>query len=71
MNVVRAALRVAVVACLPVAVAFSQDAPAPVTVVHCPKLFDSADGKMLGPTTVFIAGDKFDKVESGMQSPAG
>ncbi|MGB6611468.1 MAG: amidohydrolase family protein, partial [Acidobacteriaceae bacterium] len=42
-----------------------------VTVVHCPKLFDSADGKMLGPTTVFIAGDKFDKVESGMQSPAG
>ena len=26
---------------------------------------------MLGPTTVFIAGDKFDKVESGMQSPAG
>ena len=43
----------------------------PVTVVHCPKLFDSATGKMLGPTTVFIAGDKFDKVESGMQSPAG
>ena len=36
-----------------------------------PKLFDSATGKMLGPTTVFIAGDKFDKVESGMQSPAG
>jgi imidazolonepropionase-like amidohydrolase len=71
MNLVRAAFRVAVVACLPVAVAFSQDAPAPVTVVHCPKLFDSTAGKMLGPTTVFISGDKFDKVESGTQSPAG
>jgi imidazolonepropionase-like amidohydrolase len=34
-------------------------------------LFDSAAGKMLGPTTVVIAGDKFDKVESGTQSEAG
>jgi imidazolonepropionase-like amidohydrolase len=45
--------------------------PAPVTVVHCPKLFDSATGKMLGPSSVFISGDKFDKVEPGNQSPAG
>ncbi len=68
MNLLRAAFRVAVVAWLPVAVAVSQDVPPPVTVVHCPKLFDSVAGKMLGPTTVFISGDKFDKVESGTQS---
>jgi imidazolonepropionase-like amidohydrolase len=57
------------VACLPVAVALAQDAPA-VTVVHCPSLFDSTAGKMLGPTTVVISGDKFEKVEAGTQSPA-
>jgi imidazolonepropionase-like amidohydrolase len=63
--------RIAVTAaCFPVAVAVAQDAPA-VTVVHCPSLFDSAAGKMLGPTTVVIAGDKFEKVEAGTQSPAG
>jgi imidazolonepropionase-like amidohydrolase len=45
--------------------------PAPVTVIHCPKLFDSTAGKMLGPSSVFISGDKFDKVEPGTQSPAG
>jgi imidazolonepropionase-like amidohydrolase len=59
-------------ACLPVAVALAQDAPAPsLTVVHCPNLFDSAAGKMLGPTTVVISGDKFEKVESGSQSASG
>jgi len=56
---------------LPIAVAFSQDAPVAVTVVHCPNLFDSAAGKMLGPTTIVVAGDKFGKVEPGTQSPAG
>jgi len=60
---------------LPVAVALAQDAAsanAPsLTVIHCPNLFDSAAGKMLGPTTVVISGDKFEKVESGTQSPAG
>jgi len=71
MKFLRAVRRIAVsVACLPVAVALAQDAPA-VTVVHCPSLFDSAAGKMLGPTTVVISGDKFEKVESGAQSPAG
>jgi imidazolonepropionase-like amidohydrolase len=71
MKLVRAAFRVAVVlACLPIARGFSQDAPT-VTVVHCPKLFDSSAGKMLGPTSVFISGDKFDKVEPGTQTPAG
>jgi imidazolonepropionase-like amidohydrolase len=72
MNLVRAARRVTVVvACLPVAVAVSQDAPTTVTVVHCPNLFDSAAGKMLGPTTIVVSGDKFGKVEPGTQSLAG
>jgi imidazolonepropionase-like amidohydrolase len=60
----------AVAACLPIAVAMGQGTQA-VTVVHCPSLFDSAAGKMLGPTTVVISGDKFAKVESGTQSEAG
>ncbi len=55
-------------ACLSATLALAQ---APVTVVHCDKLFDSIAGTMLGPTTVTIAGDKFDKVEPGTQSPAG
>jgi len=63
-----------VAACLPVAVALAQDAPAPapaVTVIHCPNLFDSTAGKMLGPTTILISGNKFDKVESGTQTATG
>jgi len=44
---------------------------ASLTVVHCPHLFDSVGGTMLGPTSVFISGDKFQKVEAGVQSPAG
>ncbi|HUB19760.1 MAG TPA: amidohydrolase family protein [Acidobacteriaceae bacterium] len=72
MKVRSAVRRMAVVAaCLHVAVALSQEIPSAVTVVHCPKLFDSAGGKMLGPTTVVIAGDKFEKVESGTQSETG
>jgi imidazolonepropionase-like amidohydrolase len=61
----------AMAACLPVALAMGQDAPAAVTVIHCPSLFDSAAGKMLGPTTVVISGDKFQKVEPGTQSEPG
>jgi hypothetical protein len=69
MNLVRAACRVTVVvACLPVAVAVSQNAPTTVTVVHCPNLFDSAAGKMLGPTTIVVSGDKFGKVEPGRRA---
>jgi hypothetical protein len=48
---------------------FRRMRPAAVTVVHCPSLFDSTAGKMLGPTTVVISGDKFEKVEPGTQSP--
>ncbi|MGA8109152.1 MAG: amidohydrolase family protein [Acidobacteriaceae bacterium] len=61
----------AAVACLFAPAAFAQSAPAAETVVHCPNLFDSAAGKMLGPTTVFIAGDKFEKIEPGTQSADG
>jgi len=28
------------------------------TVIHCPRLFDSLDGKMLGQTSILISGDK-------------
>lgn len=62
---------VAAAAVLAGAVALGQDNAATVTVIHCPNLFDSAAGKMLGPTTVIISGDKFEKVESGTQSEAG
>jgi len=67
---------VVLLACAPVAMDFAQDTsvattPAPITVIHCPKLFDSAAGKMLGPSSVFIVADRFDKVEPGTQSPPG
>jgi imidazolonepropionase-like amidohydrolase len=72
MNLLRAVRpTLLVAACLPVAVAMGQEPPPAVTVVHCPSLFDSAAGKMLGPTTVVISGDKFEKVEPGTQSEAG
>jgi imidazolonepropionase-like amidohydrolase len=47
------------------------DAPATMTVIHCASLFDSLGGKMLGQTSILISGDKFEKIESGFQSPAG
>jgi imidazolonepropionase-like amidohydrolase len=69
---INAIRHIAIVAiCIPAAVVFAQDAPATVTVIHCPSLFDSAAGKMLGATTVVISGDKFEKVEPGTQSEAG
>lgn len=61
----------AVLGCFPLSLTFAQSTPANVTVVHCPRLFDSAAGTMLGPTTVVISGDKFEKVEPGVESPAG
>lgn len=72
MNLLRSAYRAAaVLACWPVSMALAQAAPPAVTVVHCPSLFDSEKGAMLGPTSVFISGDKFDRIESGTQSPSG
>src|SRR5579884_3560635 len=40
-------------------------------VLHCPNLFDSVSGKMLGETTVVIAGERIQQVLNGYQSPAG
>ena len=60
----------AFLACLPATAAFAQAAPS-VTVVHCPRLFDSVAATMQGPSTVVISGGKFDKVEAGTTSPAG
>jgi imidazolonepropionase-like amidohydrolase len=57
-------------ACLPATLLLAQAAPQ-VTVIHCPRLFDSAAGTMLGPTTVTISGDKFERVEPGTAAPAG
>jgi imidazolonepropionase-like amidohydrolase len=62
--------------CLPLMFAFTlhpaqaQESSA-VTVLHCPRLFDSLDGKMLGQTSVVISGDKFEKIEPGYQTVPG
>jgi imidazolonepropionase-like amidohydrolase len=56
--------------CVPTSLLFAQAAPS-VTVVHCPRLFDSVAGTMLGPSTVTISSDKFDRVEPGTATPAG
>ena len=75
MNLMRNGWRVVILsAALPLAAAMAQDASTPVaavTVIHCPKLFDSSAGKMLGPTTVVVSGDKFEKVDPGAETPAG
>jgi imidazolonepropionase-like amidohydrolase len=71
MRVSRFALSAVGLLCLPAAAMSAQETPAAVTVVHCPQLFDSTAGKMLGPTTVVISGDKFQKVESGTQKVEG
>lgn len=51
--------------------AAGQSATESITVLHCPSLFDSVSGKMLGQTSIFISGDKFEKVEAGYQSSGG
>src|ERR1700686_2944247 len=51
------------------------DAPAPaaaaLTALQCGHLIDTANGKMLGATTIVIEGSKVKEVSSGVQSPAG
>jgi imidazolonepropionase-like amidohydrolase len=78
MNLLLSRLRGAVIlGFLPLMAAFSvpfataADTPAAVTVLHCPRLFDSLEGKMLGQTSIVISGDKFEKVEPGYQSVDG
>src|SRR6202140_2290736 len=55
--------------------ATAADAPAPtaaaVTALQCGHLIDTANGKMLGATTVVIEGGKIKEVVSGVQSPTG
>ncbi|HEX4311302.1 MAG TPA: amidohydrolase family protein [Acidobacteriaceae bacterium] len=61
-------------ACWPMGVAMADDTSGlsvAVTVIHCPNLFDSTSGKMLGPTTIVVSGDRFDKVEAGTQTQNG
>src|SRR5262249_17912688 len=40
-------------------------------VLHCPSLFDSISGNMLGETTVVILGDRIQQVRRGYQSSSG
>ena len=55
--------------------ATAAEAPAPtaaaVTALQCGHLIDTANGKMLGATTVVIEGGKIKEVVSGVQSPTG
>src|SRR3984957_18443450 len=55
--------------------AIAADAPAPtaaaVTALQCGRLIDTANGKMLGATTIVIEGGKIKEVVSGAQSPTG
>jgi len=53
--------------------ATAADAPAPsavVTALQCGHLIDTANGKMLGATTILIEGGRIKDVVSGAQSPA-
>src|SRR6202167_4540732 len=48
------------------------DAPAPaVTALECGHLIDTANGKMLGATTIVIEGGRIKEVVNGVQPPAG
>jgi imidazolonepropionase-like amidohydrolase len=64
----------AVAAILFAGTAAAADAPAPaalVTALQCGHLIDTANGKMLGATTILIEGGRIKDVVSGAQSPAG
>jgi imidazolonepropionase-like amidohydrolase len=68
----RLPLVLAVLALIPLAPA--QDSPpatdAPsVSVVHCGHLFDSESGRMLGETSITVAGDRIRSVQSGAPQP--
>src|SRR5271170_1176002 len=54
--------------------ATAADAPAPapaLTALQCGHLIDTANGKMLGATTILIEGGRIKDVASGAQTPAG
>lgn len=71
MKMLHAVVGIAAAAGLSAGIAGAQSAPAAVTVIHCPKLFDSANGTMMGASSVFVTGDKFQKVKPGTLSPDG
>jgi imidazolonepropionase-like amidohydrolase len=66
-------LAAAVAAILTAGAATAVDAPAAasVTALHCGHLIDTANGKMLGETTIVVEGGRIKDVLSGAQSPAG
>jgi imidazolonepropionase-like amidohydrolase len=43
----------------------------PVTVLHCGRAFDAAAGKMMGPTTIVIEGERISEVAPGAGSRTG
>ncbi len=46
--------------------------PPALRVIHCGHLFDSANGKVQGPTSIVINGDRIDSVQAGtIATPAG
>jgi imidazolonepropionase-like amidohydrolase len=42
----------------------SPDAPAKTTILRCAHLFDSGSGRMLGPSSIYISGERIEKVET-------
>src|ERR1700684_3754592 len=64
----------AVASILVVGAATAADAPASapvVTALECGHLIDTANGKMLGATTIVIEGGRIKEVVNGVQPPAG
>ena len=52
--------------------AVNADAPAPaVTALECGHLIDTANGKILGATTIVIEGGRIKEIVNGVQPPAG
>src|ERR1700723_3609444 len=68
-------LAAAVAAILAAGAAAGADEPAPtaaaVTALECGHLIDTANGKMLGATTIVIEGGRIKDVVNGTQAPAG
>jgi imidazolonepropionase-like amidohydrolase len=68
-------LAAAIATILIIGAASAADAPAPaapaVTALQCGHLIDTANGKLLGATTIVIEGGRIKEVSNGVQSPAG
>jgi imidazolonepropionase-like amidohydrolase len=68
-------LAAAIATILIIGAASAADAPAPaapaVTALQCGHLIDTANGKLLGTTTIVIEGGRIKEVSNGVQSPAG